>query len=76
MPALAVGDRVAVFDNFTGGGISIVREIKGEDMYYTMFSLNVIYRKPVKDVKWDKQNWRWETTGLGMLRKLEQATGR
>ena len=43
-------------------------------MYYTMFSPNMIYRKPVKDVQWNEQNWRWETTGLGMMRKLEQET--
>jgi hypothetical protein len=70
---LAVGDRVAVFG--ASGGIGIVKEISNGDMYYTMFKPNVIYRKPVKDVKWNDSNWRWETTGVGFMRKLEQADG-
>lgn len=73
---LAVGDRVAVFGGADGGGIGIVREISGDDMFYTMFKLNVIFHKKVKDVVWNEWNWRWETTGLGMMRKLEQALGR
>ncbi len=76
IPPLAVGDRVAVLGDLNGGGIGIVTEIKGDDMYYTMFSPNVVYRKPVKEVLWDEKNWRWETSGLGFMRKLEQATGR
>jgi hypothetical protein len=67
---LAVGDRVAVFGGAVGGGIGVVREINGDEMYYTMFSLNVVFRKKVKDVEWNERNWRWETTGLGMMRKL------
>ena len=47
---LAVGDRVAVFCDANGGGIGIVKEISGDEMYYTMFSPNVIYRKKIKDV--------------------------
>ena len=66
---LAVGDRVAVFGD-VNGGIGVVKEINGDEMYYTMFSPNVIYRKKVKDVLWNEKNWRWETTGLGMMRKL------
>jgi hypothetical protein len=73
---LAVGDRIAVFSDVNGGGIGVVREIDGDEMYYTLFSLNVIFRKKVKDVVWKERNWRWETTGLGMMRKLEQAMGR
>jgi hypothetical protein len=65
---LAVGDRVAVFG--ANSGIGIVKEISNGDMHYTMFNPNVIYRKPVKDVQWNERNWRWETTGLGMMRKL------
>jgi hypothetical protein len=45
-------------------------------MYYTLFRPNVIYHKKVKDVVWNEQNWRWETTGTGFLRKLEQAMGK
>lgn len=71
---LAVGDRVAVFSAANGGGIGIVKEIVGDDMLYTMFSPDVVYRKPVKSVVWSERNWRWETTGPGMMRKLEQAT--
>ena len=67
---LAVGDRVAVFDHATGGGIGIVQEIKDDDMYYAMFSPNTIYRKPIKDVVWNDKNWRWETSGTGSMRKL------
>jgi hypothetical protein len=67
---LAVGDRVAVFSDVNGGGIGVVREIDGDEMYYTMFSLNVIFHKKVKDVVWNERNWRWETTGLGTMRKL------
>ena len=63
-----------MFSDVNGGGIGVVREINGDEMYYTMFSLNVIFRKKVKDVEWNERNWRWETTGLGMMRKLEQAT--
>lgn len=73
---LAVGDRIAVFSDVNGGGIGVVREIDGDEMYYTLFSLNVIFHKKVKDVVWNERNWRWETTGLGMMRKLEQAMGR
>jgi hypothetical protein len=70
---LAVGDRLAVFSSVNGGGIGIVQEIDGDDMFYTMFRPNVVYRKPIKEVLWNERNWRWETTGLGMMRKLEQA---
>jgi hypothetical protein len=70
---LAVGDRVAVFGGTNG--IGIVKEISNGDMHYTMFNPNVVYRKPVKEVLWNEKNWRWETTGLGMMRKLEQADG-
>jgi len=72
---LAVGDRIAVFSDVNGGGIGVVREINGDEMYYTMFSLNVIFHKKVKDVVWNERNWRWETSRLGMMRKLEQAMG-
>jgi hypothetical protein len=68
---LAVGDRLAVFSSLNGG-IGVVKEINGDDMYYTLFAPNVIYHKKVKDVVWSERNWRWETTGLGMMRKLEQ----
>ena len=61
---LAIGDRVAVFGGVDGGGIGIVKEIDGDEMYYTMFNPNVIYRKPIKSIQWNEQNWRWETTGL------------
>ena len=40
-----------------GGGIGIVAEIKGGDMYYTMFNPNVIYHKKLKDVRWNERNW-------------------
>jgi len=63
---LAVGDRVAVFG--TTNGIGIVKDIVGNEMFYTMFNPNLIYRKPVKDVKWNDANWRWETTGVGSVR--------
>jgi hypothetical protein len=72
---LAVGDRIAVFTDVNGGGIGVVREINGDEICYTMFSLNVVFQKKVKDVVWNEQNWRWETTGTGFLRKLEQARG-
>jgi hypothetical protein len=67
---LAVGDRVAVFGGVDGGGIGIVKELVGDDMFYMMFNPNVIYRKPIKSVQWNDKNWRWETTGLGFMRKL------
>jgi len=74
LPVLAVGDRVAVFGSVSG--IGIVKEIDGNgDMHYTMFNPNVIYRKPVKEVLWNEKNWRWETSGLGFMSKLEQADG-
>ena len=69
---LAIGDRVAVFSDFNGGGIGVVKEISGDEMYYMLFSPNVIYHKKIKDVRWDERNWRWETNGLGSMRKLEQ----
>ena len=59
-----------------GGGIGVVREIDGDEMYYTLFSPNVIFHKKVKDVVWNERNWRWETSGLGSMRKLKQAMGR
>jgi hypothetical protein len=73
---LAVGDRVAVFSDVNDGGIGLVKEIDGNETYYTLFSPNVIYHKKVKDVLWNERNWRWETSGLGFMRKLEQALGR
>lgn len=73
---LAVGDRVAVFGGADGGGIGIVQEITGDDIFYTMFNPNVIYRKPIKSVQWNDKNWRWETSGVGSMRKLERAMGR
>lgn len=73
VPTLNIGDRIAVFSHLeTGSGIGIVKEISNGNMYYTMFNPSVIYNKPVKDVHWDEQNWRWETNGLGTMRKLEQ----
>ena len=71
---LAVGDRVAVFGGVDGGGIGIVKELVGDDMFYMMFNPNVIYRKPVKSVQWNDKNWRWETTGFGFMRKLKRET--
>ena len=68
---LAVGDRLAVFSDVNGGGIGVVTEIAGDDMFYTMFNPNVIYRKPIKSIQWNDKNWRWETTGAGAMRKLE-----
>lgn len=68
---LAKGDRVAVF-SAQGGGIGIVTEITDGEMYYTMFNPNTIYHKKVSEVKWNEKNWRWETTGLGYSRRLEQ----
>jgi hypothetical protein len=68
---LAVGDRVAVLGD--GGGIGIVTEIKGDDMSYTMFNPSTIYRKPTKSIQWNERNWRWETSGVGSMRKLKQA---
>lgn len=67
---LTVGDRIAVLGGFDGGGIGIVHEIKGDDMYYWVFSPNAIYHKPVSEVVWNEKNWRWETNGLGAMRKL------
>ncbi|MGH7224949.1 MAG: hypothetical protein ACRELF_17130 [Gemmataceae bacterium] len=71
---LAAGDRLAVFSDVNGGGIGVVKEIKGEELYYTLFAPNVVYRKKLKDIVWNERNWRWETTGLGMMRKLERET--
>lgn len=73
-PPLAVGDRIAVFSSVNGGGIGVVKEIDGQELYYTLFTPNVIYRKKLKDIVWNESNWRWETTGLGMMRKLESET--
>jgi hypothetical protein len=68
-PHLAVGDRLAVFGN-VNGGIGVVAKIEGDDVLYTLFSQDMIYRKAAKDIVWNERNWRWETTGLGMMRKL------
>lgn len=65
---LAVGDRVAVLGD--GGGIGIVKKIEGNEMYYTLFSPNMIYHKPVKGVAWNDRNWRWETTGPGSCHRI------
>jgi hypothetical protein len=68
---LAVGDRLAVFSSVNGGGIGVVKEINAEELYYTLFAPDVVYRKKLKDIVWNEQNWRWETTGTGTMRKLE-----
>ena len=73
---LAVGDRIAVFSDANGGGIGVVREIDSDEMYYTLFSPNVIYHKKIKDIVWNEQNWRWETSGLGSMRTLAAGDGR
>jgi hypothetical protein len=65
---LAVGDRLAVLG--ATNGIGIVKEISNGEMFHTMFNPNMIYRKLVEDVQWNDTNWRWETTGLGFMRKL------
>jgi hypothetical protein len=69
-PPLAVGDRLAVFSSVNDGGIGVVKEIDGEELYFTLFAPNVVYHKNLKDILWNERNWRWETTGLGMMRKL------
>lgn len=73
-PTLVVGDRLAVFSNVNGGGIGVVTQIDGDDVYYTLFNADVIYHKKVKDVVWNERNWRWETHGTGYMRKLERET--
>ena len=70
---LAVGDRIAVFSDVNGGGIGVVKEIRGDNAYFTLFRPNDMYRKPIKDIVWNDRNWRWEVSGLGSMRKL--ATG-
>jgi hypothetical protein len=70
---LAVGDRIAVFSNVNGGGIGVVKEIEGDEIYYTLFIPSAVYHKKVKDVQWNERNWRWETTGLGSMRRLGQS---
>lgn len=67
---LAVGDRLAVFSDINGGGIGVVKKISGDDVYYTLFSSNVTFHKQLRDIVWNEQNWRWETTGTGFMRKL------
>jgi hypothetical protein len=64
---LVIGDRVAVF----GGGIGLVSQIDGDEMFYTPFNQGVVYRKKLKDVVWNERNWRWETTGLGSGHKMD-----
>lgn len=71
---LKVGDRVAVCSEVNGGGIGVVKEIEGDEMSYTLFNQNVIYHKPIKEVVWDERNWRWETSGLGSMRKVQKET--
>lgn len=61
---LKVGDRVAVLSNVNGGGIGVVTQIDGDEMFYTLSNKDVVYRKPVCEILWNEGNWRWETTGL------------
>jgi hypothetical protein len=75
VPTLAIGDRLAVFSD-VNGGIGVVRQIDGDEMFYSLFNQNVVYRKKIEDVVWNERNWRWETTGTGFMRKLEQTVGR
>lgn len=65
---LKVGDRVAVMSSL-GGGIGVVKAIEGEEVRYVLFNATV-YHKKLKDVVWNERNWRWETSGLGMGRKI------
>lgn len=65
---LAVGDRVAVLN--VGGGIGVVKEITGDDVFYNLFDPKVVYRKSIKTILWNERNWRWETSGLGGMRRL------
>jgi len=73
---LAVGDRIAVFSDVNGGGIGVVKEIDGDSMHYTLFAPDMVYHKKLKDIVWNDHNWRWETTGLGMMRKLARGGDR
>ena len=61
-----------MFSSVDGGGIGVVKEIDGDEMFYTMFSPKVVYHKRIIDVVWNERNWRWETTGLGAMRRLER----
>jgi len=66
---IAVGDRIAVFSHGKSG-IGVVKEIVGDEMYYTLFAPDIVYHKKIKDVRWNEQNWRWETSGYGSMRRL------
>ena len=71
IPELKVGDRLAVYTTLaSGSGIGVISEIRDGEVYYSLFNPDVIYHKPVKDLKWSAQNWRWETTGLGASRSI------
>jgi len=63
-------DLKAVFSDVNGGGIGVVKEIDGDEMYYTLFNPKTVYHKKVKDVIWNERNWRWETAGTGFMRRL------
>ncbi|MGH9739250.1 MAG: hypothetical protein ACRD4X_11800 [Candidatus Acidiferrales bacterium] len=67
---LGVGDRLAVFSDFNGGGIGVVKEIRGDDVYFTLFSPRDMFYTRLKDIVWNERNWRWEASGLGSPRKL------
>lgn len=67
---LAVGDCIAVFSDVNGGGIGVVKEIRGDNVYFTLFRPNDVYYKRLKDIVWNEQNWRWEVSGLVSMGKL------
>jgi hypothetical protein len=67
---LRVGERITVYSDLNGGGIGVVKDIVGDDVFYNLFNPNVIYRKHVREIRWDERNWRWETTGLGASRGI------
>jgi hypothetical protein len=60
---LQLNDRIVVLGE--KGGIGIVKHVTDDDLWYTMFNPNILYRKRRRDFKWSDRNWRWETEGLG-----------
>ena len=61
-----------MFSGVNGGGIGIVKEIDGDDMFYTLFNPNVVYRKKVKRRAVERAELALGDDRTGLMRKLER----
>lgn len=63
----APGDRIAAIGR--DGGIGIVRGVAGDELHFSLFG-TALHTVPLKQVRWNERNMRWETPTLGARRSV------